>query len=106
MASDFVDYKLSSNNSKYGISVIDHQTRSLDFVAISDKSGETVSCVLVERVCSVSSAPVTLHSHLGSGLEKEHVKYFKSVFVPEDAQVRVSLTRQFRFGACSSYNAC
>ena len=79
MAIDLVEYKLSSNNSKYVTSVIDHLTRFLVLVAISDKSAATTACVLVERVFSVFSAHGTLHSDMGCELANELVEELQSV---------------------------
>ena len=73
VAIDFVEYKSSSNNSKYVTSVIDHLTRFLVLVAISDKSAATTAGVLVERVLSVFSAPETLNSDMAAEFENELV---------------------------------
>ena len=62
------------------MSVIDHLTRFLVVVAISDKPAATIARVLVERVLSVFSAPETLHSDLGNEFENELVKELHSVF--------------------------
>ena len=62
------------------MSVIDHITRVLVLVAISDKSATTIACVLVERVFSVISAPETLHSDQGNEFENELVKEMQAVF--------------------------
>ena len=80
VAIDLVEYKSSSNNSKYVMSVMDHLTRFLVLVAISDKSAAAIARVLVERVPSVFSVPETLHSDLGSEFENELVKELQSVF--------------------------
>ena len=75
-----VEYKSSSNSWKYVISVIDHMTRFLVLVAISDKSAATIARALVERVFSVFSAPETLHGDQGCEFENELVKELRSVF--------------------------
>ena len=80
VAIDLVEYKSSSNNSKYVMSVIDHLTRFLVVVAISDKTAATIARVLVEHVFSVFSAPETLHSDVGCEFENELVKELQSVF--------------------------
>ena len=80
VAIDLVEYKSSSNNSKYVISVIDHLTRILVLVAINDKSAATIARVLVERVFSVFSVPETLISDLGCEFENELVIESQSVF--------------------------
>ena len=55
-------------------SQINHLTRFLVSVAISDKSAATLARVLVERVFSVFSDPKTLHSDQGGEFENEPVK--------------------------------
>ena len=62
------------------MSVIDHLTRFLVLVAISDKSAAAIARVLVEHVFSVFSAPETLHTDLGCEFENELVKEMQSVF--------------------------
>ena len=79
VAIDLVEYKSSSNNSKYVISVIDHLTRFI-LVAISDKKAATIARVLVERVFSVLSAPETLHSDLGREFKNELVQELQPLF--------------------------
>ena len=80
VAIDFVEYKWSSNNSKYGMSVIDHVTRLRVLVTFSDRSAATTVRVVVECVFSVMSQPAGTF-HLDQGIEFENglVKELQSV---------------------------
>ena len=74
-----VEYKLSSSNSKYVMSAINHLARFFNQVVISAKSAATLARVLVERVFSVFSDPETLHSDQGSEFENETIKELQPV---------------------------
>ena len=74
-----LEYESTSNNSKSGMSAIDRMTRFLVLVANSNKSAATSARVLVERVCSVFSAPETSHSEKRSEFQNELVKELQSV---------------------------
>ena len=83
------------------MSVIDHMTRFLVLVAISDKSAATIARFLEERVFSVFSAPETLHSDLDSVLRMNSLKSCNPYLGSKDAHVSVPPTRQLSIRACA-----
>lgn len=100
VAVDLVEYKFISDGDWYILSVIDHLTRFVIWIAIRNKGATTIVRNFIERVFAVPGAPETLHSD--QCLEFEHqlgkelhdvLGYKKTRIAPYRPQVNLVLER-------------
>ena len=62
------------------LTIIDHLTRFVVFVALPDKEEQTIAKALVGRVFSMFGSTETLHSDQGPKFENKVVKQLQDVF--------------------------